>query len=173
MLLDEASTGAHVFRTNPEDNHPVLGTRTGRLPTGTATYHCYRYARLEHGLPTDTDGTVILGLPATPRAWHHHPWHQYETGVFLDAEVATAWLGDQLRAAATALAADDPQAAERLAAQWRECRTCLDRLESACHTSVAFPGGNLLGLAIVAIWDSSEIHPLLRVAPAAVEGSAS
>lgn len=135
-------------------------------PSGAPVYHCYRYERAEHGMPRESDGTVVLALPATARAWHKNPWHQYESVTFLDSEVAAGWLGDQLRAAAALLLPADATALDRFTEQWARCRQALFSLESACHTSVDLPDGNLIGLAIVAVWDRTAIHPRLKHAEA-------
>jgi hypothetical protein len=158
-LPKEAATEA-----NRPPNKPVHGqTAVGApRPGGAPVYHCYRYVRAEHGRPCEGDGTIVLALPATARAWHKNPWHQYEAATFLESEVAAGWLGDQIRAAAAPLLTADPATAARFAKEWARCRQELNSLQSACHTSVELPEGNLIGLAIVAVWDRNAVHPLLQ-----------
>lgn len=162
MLLDERSNSASAREPGPADRPRGQRHGTGRPPTGAPIYHCYRYDRSAHGLPRDAEGTVLLDLPAAARDWSRHPWCQYETHLVPVAEIATAWLGEQLRAAAGALPAAGPDAALRLEAQWQSCTEALFSLASACHTSVTVPGGTRLAWAIVAVWDPTATHPLLR-----------
>lgn len=160
MLLNERKAGAR--RTQERNSHPPGARGCDPEPTGTATYRCYRYDRTEHGLPMDAEGTVLLNLPSVARIWHRNPWYQFEADVFLDAGTASAWLGVELREAAHRLRGTDPAAERRITMYRQACEKALFSLDSACQVIMDLPGGNLLGLAIVAIWDSTATHPLLQ-----------
>lgn len=163
-LGDEAPTPATASR------HPGWLPEASR--PGAPVYHCYRYDQAAHGRPTDAGGAA-LPFPATARLWQQRPWCQYETAAVVDADLAITWLGKQLRTAASSVAAAVPDAVQRLSAQWRACKEALNSREAACHTSITCPDGNVLAWAVVAVWDRSATHPLLRQATAGPDRSVS
>lgn len=166
MAPFDASTPAPLRTAAPAGRSP------GASRPGTPVYHCYRYDQAAHGRPTDAGGAA-LPLPATARLWYQRPWCRYEAAAFFGADLAITWLGEQLRTAASSMAAAVPDAVQRLSAQWRACQEALNSRDSACHTSACCPEGNVLAWAIVAVWDRSATHPLLRQAAAGPDRSAS
>lgn len=129
---------------------------------GASVYHCFRYESAVDPVPLYANGTAVAHLPADPREWRVRPWREYEATALYDADTATSWLGAQLRAATEVSGTRSAVIEQWIAAIADECTEALLTMVSAYQTVVELSGGNLLALAVVGIWDSSQIYPLLR-----------
>lgn len=143
----------------PRDHRPAKQ----RPPRpGTAVYHCYRYASDSDPVPAYADGTAPGHLPTDARGWRLTPWRDYEDTAEFDADAATSWLTTQIRGTAAGHPGHvvDQRVVDAASAG---CTAALNSLASAYQTTINLPGGNVLALAVVAIWDPAVIHPRLQL----------
>lgn len=166
LVIDEPTIALPLVTGHDADHHRVRSGNASKPQQatwlGTSVYRCFRYERAVDPAPVYANGVTVPHLPADPREWRVRPWREYEATALYESQAATAWFGRQLRDAAARSGGISAAAESWIGAVASECAAALGTLVSAYQTAVDLPGGNLLAVAVVGMWDSSEVHPLLR-----------